>query len=69
MSIQQKSLNPNYYTSVEDVTTKKRQKDIYISYEDFLDLNNLLKEFYKSCKINTRYSIIVRVCYDNSSKE
>lgn len=69
MTIEQKILNPNYYTFVKDNIKKKRQKDIYISYEHFFDLNILLEEFKNSCKVNTRYSIIVRVCYDNNSSQ
>ena len=54
--------------NLETISLKKKEYALYLSIFDFMNFDIFYKHIISTCSINTRYSILIRVCYINNSE-
>ena len=54
--------------NLETNSLKKKEQALYLSIFDFMNFDIFYRHIISTCNINTRYSILIRVCYINNSE-
>lgn len=54
--------------NLETISLKKKEQALYLSIFDFMNFDIFYRHIISTCNINTRYSILIRVCYINNSE-